>query len=75
MSVLGYKKAQKRDKALSISPRPPTMNAMWPLLLLPRRIALDRMRRRRQEVSEELLHDGAASDLTLNDILRMTLHK
>jgi hypothetical protein len=51
------------------------MNAMWPLLLLPRRIALDRMRRRRQEVSEELLHDGAASDLTLNDILRMTLHK
>jgi hypothetical protein len=38
------------------------MNAMWPLLLLPRRIALDRMKKRRQEVSEVLLHDGAASD-------------
>ena len=72
-------KIQERDKALSISPRraAPTHDerAMWPLLLLPRHLALDRMRKRHQEVVEELLHDGAASDFMLNDILRMMLKK
>jgi hypothetical protein len=33
------------------------------------------MRKRRQEVVEELLHNGAASDSMLNDILHMMLQK
>jgi hypothetical protein len=53
----------------------PRMNVMWPLLLLRRRIARDSMRRRRQEVIEMLLHDGAANDFILNDFLRLTLEK
>jgi len=33
------------------------------------------MRKRRQEVVEELLHGGATNDAMLNDILRMMLQK